>query len=187
MNNKSQLDAIKTINKKIDNLKAIQSQLTEFEKNFKKAFSNHEFSKKEKHMISTELASLENEIKKIASVIEKGEYLKIEEVSKVVFESWGRTKIQTNNYTIKKNLDDFENAQSVFQDELGLIFELKDLQIIEYYLKTNNRNDLYLIRVFLAPGFSFAYLDTDKVGLCIDVLSNEEFLIQLADKIENNT
>ena len=34
MNNKSQLDAIKTINQKINNLKTIHSELEEFEKIF---------------------------------------------------------------------------------------------------------------------------------------------------------
>ncbi len=187
MNNKSQLDAIKTINQKINNLKTILSELEEFEKNFKKIFSKHKFNNTEKQMLSTEINALENEIKKIASSIEKVERLMIEDVSKVVLSSWGRTKIQINEYNTKEHLDDFENAQSTFKDELGLHFELTEFQIIEYYLKTNNRNDLYLIRVFVAPGFSFAYLDTDKVGWTIDILSNEEFLIQLADTIERNT
>ena len=98
-----------------------------------------------------------------------------------------KKNIKTRQFTLKLDLDDFENAQSTFKDELGLHFELTEFQIIKYYLKTNNRNDLYLIRVFLAPGFSFAYLDTDKVGWTIDILSNEEFLIKLADTIESNT
>ena len=186
MKNKAQLDAIKTINQKINNLKTIHSELEEFEKIFKKIFSKHKFNNTEKHMLSTEINSLENEIKNIASSIKKMDRLNIEHLSKLVISSWGRTKIQINEYNTKKHLEDFESAQSTFKDELYLTFDLTELQIIEYSLTTNNRDDLYLIRVFLAPGFAFAYLDNEKVCLTTNVISNEEFLIKLAKEIENN-
>lgn len=183
-NNNTQISEIKKLKTKINHHVHLSNTIDQAGQNFKKFFPNHSFGSVEKEMIAKQISVFQEEIKKLSSTVTKGEVLDLQTVTDTVIEAWGRTRIKTTVYNLAEHSDDFENAIETFQSGCGLTFDKSELIIVEYYLNTSSRSQLYLVRAFLAPGFAYASFDTGKVGWFTEVLSNNKFLGQLAAEVD---
>lgn len=189
--NKTQLNDIKNLNAQIGHLEVMLGSLNKFRDSFKMEFPEHTFCREEESLIKQKISNIEKEVEVLAGTFEKGVILSVDEVSKVVLDAWGRTKVKTTevDWDSKEDDDNAEDelvqAQSVFKEACGITFEKNELKFIQYYLETNSRNDLWLVRVYLAPGMGFAYLDTGRACWGPDVEDNKKFLKSLKKEIES--
>lgn len=183
-NNNTQINEIKKLKTKINHHVHLSNTIDQAGQNFKKFFPGHSFGSVEKEMIAKQIGIFQEEIKKLSSTVTKGEILDLQKVTDTVLEAWGRTKIKITVFNLAENEEDFENAIETFQSGCGLTFDKSELMIVEYYLDTNSRSQLYLVRAFLAPGFAYASFDTGKVGWGTDVLTNSKFLKQVAAEVD---
>lgn len=182
--NAQKVSAIKKINKEIDTFTTLKNEILSSRSKFAKAFPNYSHTGDEIKMITEKIQSLQAEIQEISSTIDKGTLLSEVDVSQAVLDAWGRTKIKKTVINLTPEDEDLEYIQDIFIEGCGLKFEANELQKIEYYYDAKSRNDLWLVRVFLAPGFSYASLDTGKVGWFVDVTENSKFLGALAANID---
>lgn len=183
-NNNTQISEIKKLKTKINHHVHLSNTIDQAGQNFKKFFPNHSFGSVEKEMIAKQISVFQEEIKKLSSTITKGEVLDLQTVSDTVLEAWGRTKIKITVFDLAENEEEFDYAIEVFQNGCGLTFDKSELTIVEYYLTTSNRSQLYLVRAYLAPGFAFATFDTGKVAWGTEVLTNSKFLGQVAAEVD---
>jgi hypothetical protein len=187
MNNIKELNEIKELNAQIEILNNGLNHIRNAEKCMQSIFPNHSIGESDKVMINEKINLIKEEIKEISLKITKGEILNIEEVSKVVIESWGKNKVHIEEANVKDDEELFEEAVGLFEYTSGVQFNKSEIKIVNYTVKTNSRNDLWLVRVYLAPGLSYATLDTGKVGWHIDVMDNKKFLELLRLEIQDNS
>lgn len=188
--NNTTLNTIKNLNAQVEYLNDMKGSLEQFKISFKMEFPNHSFGLEEESLIKEKITQIEKEITEIAGTLEKGVMLSVEEVSQVVLKTCKKRKVKITevDWDSKNEEDNVEEelglAQDAFKESCGITFDKNELKLIQYELEADERDDLYLVRVYLAPGMGFAYLDTDRACWGLDVEQNEVFLKSLKNEVK---
>lgn len=199
MSNKQLLSQIQQFKDNIYELSRLQGSLDEINKKLKKTLKNqyNEHFEAINANIQNEINTLNDNIQLASKNFTYEEKLDSQEIVNDILDAWNKRKADVNIYNWIEDVnspdydeDKQENLESKakhFNEILGTNFKAKEFTIIEVVVETNSRSDLWLVRAYLAPGFSDATFDTGRVGWGLDIMLNSDFRKALKHEISQNS
>lgn len=197
MNNKEIVKTVANLNKKILLLQRIQGEITSSKKSFYNTFKTapKDLFDTPVNIVQSEIDSIKKQIQNISKTIEIEPKLDVRTAIDAVLDAWNKRKVfehiynwedeSSPNYN-EDSQDDLQRFTDMFNNEYGINLSPKDMTKVQLSIDSNSRSELWLVQLYLAPGFSYASFDTGKVGWDTPILLNSKFLGNICAEVSSN-
>lgn len=198
MNNKEIVKAVAKLNKDILALQRIQGEINTGKSTFYKTLKNapKDLFDAPFNFVQAEIDNLKNQIHDLSKTIKLEPKIDVRTAIEAVLEAWNKRKVDEDIYNwedegspnyFEDSQDDLQRFTDMFNKEYGINISPKDMTKVQLSIDTNSRSELWLVQLYLAPGFSYASFDTGKVGWDTPVLLNSKFLGNVCAEVSSNS